>query len=61
IWCVEHDRAPVLGGVAVGGVCLQHQVRVSLHLLILKYQGQGQSTPSPHTVVDPVLEDVVSL
>ncbi|MQM11481.1 hypothetical protein Taro_044390, partial [Colocasia esculenta] len=26
------------GGVAVGGVCLRHQVRVSLHLLILEYQ-----------------------
>ncbi|MQL86978.1 hypothetical protein Taro_019519 [Colocasia esculenta] len=39
IWCVEHDRAPILGGGAVvGGVCLRHQVRVSLHLLILEYQ-----------------------
>ncbi|MQL74326.1 hypothetical protein Taro_006679 [Colocasia esculenta] len=38
IWCVEHDRALVLGGAAVGGVCWRHQVRVSLHLLILEYQ-----------------------
>ncbi|MQM16458.1 hypothetical protein Taro_049415 [Colocasia esculenta] len=39
IWYVEHDRAPVLeGGAAVGGVCSRHQVRVSLHLLILEYQ-----------------------
>ncbi|MQL76979.1 hypothetical protein Taro_009373 [Colocasia esculenta] len=38
IWCVEHDRAPVLGGAAVGEVCWRHQIRVSLHLLILEYQ-----------------------
>ncbi|MQL70195.1 hypothetical protein Taro_002542 [Colocasia esculenta] len=39
IWCVEHNQAPVLGGGAVvGGVCLRHHVRVSLHLLILEYQ-----------------------
>ncbi|MQM05587.1 hypothetical protein Taro_038395, partial [Colocasia esculenta] len=38
IWCVEHDRAPVLGGAAVGGVCSRHQVWVSLHLIILEYQ-----------------------
>ncbi|MQL96190.1 hypothetical protein Taro_028864 [Colocasia esculenta] len=38
IWCVEDDRALVLGGAAMGGVCWWHQVRVSLHLLILEYQ-----------------------
>ncbi|MQL78423.1 hypothetical protein Taro_010857 [Colocasia esculenta] len=38
IWCVEHDRAPVLGGAAMRGVCSRHQVWVSLHLLILEYQ-----------------------
>ncbi|MQL83730.1 hypothetical protein Taro_016218, partial [Colocasia esculenta] len=38
IWCVEDDRAPVLGGAAVGGVCWRHQVLVSLLLLILEYQ-----------------------
>ncbi|MQM20996.1 hypothetical protein Taro_054026 [Colocasia esculenta] len=45
IWCVEHDRAPILKGAAVGGVRvslhllnLEYQVRVSLHLLILEYQ-----------------------
>ncbi|MQL99026.1 hypothetical protein Taro_031742 [Colocasia esculenta] len=38
IWCVEHDRALVLGGATKGGVCSRHQVRVSLHLLTLEYQ-----------------------
>ncbi|MQL68086.1 hypothetical protein Taro_000367 [Colocasia esculenta] len=38
ICCVEDDRAPVLGGAVVGGVCWRHQVRVSLHLPILEYQ-----------------------
>ncbi|MQM11465.1 hypothetical protein Taro_044370 [Colocasia esculenta] len=26
IWCVEHNRAPILEGAAVGGVCSRHQV-----------------------------------
>ncbi|MQM11645.1 hypothetical protein Taro_044554 [Colocasia esculenta] len=46
IWCVEHDRAPVLGGASVGGFCSRHQLlvlhlsllRVSLHLLNLEDQ-----------------------
>ncbi|MQM10088.1 hypothetical protein Taro_042977 [Colocasia esculenta] len=46
IWCVEHDRVPVLGGASVGGFCSRHQLlvlrlsllRVSLHLLNLEDQ-----------------------
>ncbi|MQL85964.1 hypothetical protein Taro_018486, partial [Colocasia esculenta] len=46
IWCVEHDRAPVLGGASVGGFCSRHQLlvlrlsllRVRLHLLNLEDQ-----------------------
>ncbi|MQM15549.1 hypothetical protein Taro_048494, partial [Colocasia esculenta] len=34
IWCVEDDRAPVLGGAAVGGVCWRHQVRCQRMLLV---------------------------
>ncbi|MQL67836.1 hypothetical protein Taro_000123 [Colocasia esculenta] len=48
IWCVEHDRAPVLGGASVGGFCSRHQLlvlrlsllRESLHLLNLEDQVQ---------------------
>ncbi|MQM23371.1 hypothetical protein Taro_056435 [Colocasia esculenta] len=44
IWCMEHDRAPVLGGPSVGGFCSRHRLlvlhlsllRVSLHLLNLE-------------------------
>ncbi|MQL77419.1 hypothetical protein Taro_009820 [Colocasia esculenta] len=42
IWCVEHDRAPFLGGASVGGFCSRHQFRVSLHLLNLEYQVRCQ-------------------
>ncbi|MQM01517.1 hypothetical protein Taro_034277 [Colocasia esculenta] len=35
IWCVEDDRAPVLGGAAVGGVCWRHQLLVLRLSLLL--------------------------
>ncbi|MQL73639.1 hypothetical protein Taro_005988 [Colocasia esculenta] len=43
IWCVEHDRAPVLGGGVVGGVSLWHEV-------CLFFFGSGEFTPPPPRV-----------
>ncbi|MQL92859.1 hypothetical protein Taro_025491, partial [Colocasia esculenta] len=56
IWCVDHNRAPVLGGASVGGFCSRHQLLVlllsllcvSLHLLNLEDQVPvGAASVSP--------------
>ncbi|MQL91092.1 hypothetical protein Taro_023698 [Colocasia esculenta] len=36
IWCMEDDRAPSLGGAAMGGVCWRHQLLVLLLSLLLE-------------------------